>query len=289
MPRRIAIVCMLALSARPCSPRRLRPRRPSAGRARPPRDHVGLSDAPRGRREADDQGPPLQVEAPQEHRRLPRAERPVGAKPFPCEQDGSCSECRRRSRLLSRDEGNRAPPLQARGARRQVQRLPPRRLSPVVVAAGDGGGGGGGGGGTPAGCDSSSDHDGDLLANDFELQIETDPCLGDTDLDGVEDGYEYQSALDLNHYRGPRASVSRQAPVRTRSTLDRRGDRLRRRHLTLREVSGVGRVLGGRCAAREAPDHPGRPALQRRVAEVDRPGAGGAGGSARRLDARLHR
>ena len=27
-----------------------------------------------------------------------------------------------------------------------------------------------------------------------------DPCLADTDGDSVEDGYEYQSALDLNHY-----------------------------------------------------------------------------------------
>jgi hypothetical protein len=76
-----------------------------------------------------------------------------------------------------------------------------RRLSPVVTAAGAGRPGrpGGPGGSIPS-CDSGPDHDGDLLSNSFELQIKTDPCLRDTDLDGVEDGYEFQSALDLNHY-----------------------------------------------------------------------------------------
>jgi hypothetical protein len=62
---------------------------------------------------------------------------------------------------------------------------------------GDGGGGGGGGGGTVA-CDSSADHDGDLLANSVELAIGTDPCLADTDVDQISDGWEYWSAKDLN-------------------------------------------------------------------------------------------
>jgi hypothetical protein len=70
-----------------------------------------------------------------------------------------------------------------------------RRLSPVVTGVG-----GGDGGDTLAACDSSSDHDGDLLPNSLELAIKTDPCLRDTDKDGIEDGFEYQSALDLNHY-----------------------------------------------------------------------------------------
>jgi hypothetical protein len=76
----------------------------------------------------------------------------------------------------------------------------PRRLSPVVTGAGSGDGtpGGGGGGGTPPVCNSSSDHDGDLLANSLELQIGTDPCLADTDSDGMSDGWEYYSAKDLN-------------------------------------------------------------------------------------------
>jgi len=70
-----------------------------------------------------------------------------------------------------------------------------RRLSPVVTGVG-----GGDGGDTLAACSSSSDHDGDLLPNSLELAIGTDPCLRDTDKDGIEDGFEYQSALDLNHY-----------------------------------------------------------------------------------------
>lgn len=70
-----------------------------------------------------------------------------------------------------------------------------RRLSPVVTGVGSSDGGQ-----TLAACDSSSDHDGDLLSNSLELAIKTDPCLRDTDKDGIEDGFEYQSALDLNHY-----------------------------------------------------------------------------------------
>ena len=75
-----------------------------------------------------------------------------------------------------------------------------RRLSPVVVPASDGSGGGGGGGaGGSAGC-PGTDYDGDLLSNSHEAALKLDPCIADTDGDSVEDGYEYQSALDLNHY-----------------------------------------------------------------------------------------
>ena len=74
----------------------------------------------------------------------------------------------------------------------------PRRLSPVVTGVGDGDGGSGGGGGAIAACDSSADHDGDLLANSLELGIGTDPCLADTDVDQISDGWEYWSAKDLN-------------------------------------------------------------------------------------------
>ena len=40
--------------------------------------------------------------------------------------------------------------------------------------------------------------DGDLLGHDLEAAIGTDPCKADTDGDHVADGFEYQSALDLN-------------------------------------------------------------------------------------------
>ena len=69
-----------------------------------------------------------------------------------------------------------------------------RRLSPVVTGAGDGDGG------TDAAkvCKDDADHDNDLLPNDLELQIGTDPCLEDTDDDKMTDGWEYYSAKDLN-------------------------------------------------------------------------------------------
>jgi hypothetical protein len=93
-----------------------------------------------------------------------------------------------------------------------------RRLSPVVTAfgSGDGPGGGrpgGGGGGPGAGaklpCTSSADHDGDMLPNALEAELKTDPCLADTDGDGVGDGYEYKSAVDLNNddYQEPNQSL----------------------------------------------------------------------------------
>ena len=74
-----------------------------------------------------------------------------------------------------------------------------RRLSPVVVPANSGKGPKGGGGGGGGGC-VGYDYDGDLLPNSDEARLKLDPCLADTDGDSVEDGYEYQSALDLNHY-----------------------------------------------------------------------------------------
>src|ERR671914_542249 len=107
-----------------------------------------------------------------------------------------------------------------------------RRLSPVVTSFGSGdgpgggspGGGSGGGGSTGGGstgggstgggpaaaaCASSADHDGDMLPNALEADLTTDPCLADTDGDGVGDGYEYKSAVDLNNddYQEPNQSL----------------------------------------------------------------------------------
>src|SRR4051794_14161591 len=45
---------------------------------------------------------------------------------------------------------------------------------------------------------AESDDDGDLLSDDTELRYKTDPCKADSDGDGVTDGYEIQSAIDLN-------------------------------------------------------------------------------------------
>jgi hypothetical protein len=43
-----------------------------------------------------------------------------------------------------------------------------------------------------------TDDDNDLLPDKLEADLHTDPCKVDTDGDGVEDGYEYESALNLN-------------------------------------------------------------------------------------------
>jgi IPT/TIG domain len=125
------------------------------------------------------------------------------------------------ARLL-RVSNNRQQPtrLQLRVLAGQFSKFTPRRLSPVVTALGDGDGrpapdGPGPGSPGPGGpsvqvCETGADHDGDLLANSFEISTtHTDPCLKDTDGDGVEDGFEYQSAVDLNddEYQEPNDSL----------------------------------------------------------------------------------
>jgi hypothetical protein len=44
----------------------------------------------------------------------------------------------------------------------------------------------------------SGDEDKDSLANDLEKRVGTDPCRADSDTDGMSDGWEYESAIDLN-------------------------------------------------------------------------------------------
>jgi ribosomal protein L31E len=52
-----------------------------------------------------------------------------------------------------------------------------------------------------------TDDDNDLLPDNLEATLGTDPCNYDTDGDGVSDGYEYQSAVDLNddEYQSPQS------------------------------------------------------------------------------------
>jgi IPT/TIG domain len=105
------------------------------------------------------------------------------------------------ARLLKVSNSRQQPTrLKLRVLAGSFSKFTPKRLSPVVTSAGsgDGPGGGGGPGGTPTVCNNSSDHDGDLLSNSLELNIGTDPCLADTDRDGMTDGWEYWSAKDLN-------------------------------------------------------------------------------------------
>ena len=46
------------------------------------------------------------------------------------------------------------------------------------------------------------DDDNDLLADTYETELKLDPCNRDTDGDGAEDGFEFQSARDLNDDKG---------------------------------------------------------------------------------------
>jgi hypothetical protein len=55
--------------------------------------------------------------------------------------------------------------------------------------------------GTPDSSDANDDADG--LSDAFEAQIKTDRCSVDTDGDGMEDGWEYTSAFDLNRESCP--------------------------------------------------------------------------------------
>ena len=100
------------------------------------------------------------------------------------------------ARLLTVADSRQMPTrLKLRVLAGKFSKFTPRRLSPIVTGVGDGSGPGGG---TNVVC-SNQDHDGDLLLNSVEINTtKTDPCLKDTDGDGVEDGFEYQSALDLN-------------------------------------------------------------------------------------------
>lgn len=84
-------------------------------------------------------------------------------------------------------------------SRRFGARFTPKRLSPIVEPSGDDGGSG------APNCTLQSarrvtgaDADRDSLTNGREIQIKTDPCAADSDGDAIPDGYEFESALDLN-------------------------------------------------------------------------------------------
>src|SRR3954454_6659396 len=92
--------------------------------------------------------------------------------------------------------------------RRRNSRWTPRRLSPVVLSsrARDDETG------TPSSACESGDSDGDLLPGSTELSIGTDPCLADRDGDGVQHGYEFQSAKDLNNDEDQQPNTSLHYP-----------------------------------------------------------------------------
>jgi len=99
------------------------------------------------------------------------------------------------SRLLTvRGSSQRPTRLRLRVLAGRFSKYTSRRLSPVITGVGDGDGGGD----AAKACKDDADHDNDLLPNDLELQVGTDPCLEDTDGDQMSDGWEYYAAKDLN-------------------------------------------------------------------------------------------
>jgi hypothetical protein len=100
------------------------------------------------------------------------------------------------SRLLTvRASSQRPTRLKLRVLAGRFSEYTSRRLSPVVTGSGEDDGGGGE---PPKVCKDDGDHDNDLLSNDTEIQVGLDPCLEDTDQDGMTDGWEYYAAKDLN-------------------------------------------------------------------------------------------
>jgi hypothetical protein len=69
---------------------------------------------------------------------------------------------------------------------------------------------------------AETDMDNDLLPNDLEKSLGLDPCSADTDLDGVPDGYEWQSASTSTgrscSARARRRRTQASGPTRTRSS-----------------------------------------------------------------------
>jgi hypothetical protein len=157
-------------------------------------------------------------------------------------------------RLLNTRDGSLRPTrIRLRVLAGRFSAFTPRRLSPVIT-----GGGSGVGGGEPlVGCKDDSDHDNDLLSNATELALGTNPCVRDSDGDAVEDGYEVQAAIDLNHYPsttplpypGKRPYPNALDPSDAQTDYDGDGLRLREEFLLWLGYSADGAPRPGRPAS----------------------------------------
>jgi hypothetical protein len=222
--RRLFIICLLALSATalavsvPAAPAaKGKASKPSITRVKPMRISVGARLTILGKNfKADRKANTVIFRAPNGRSAFAKPRR-ASRKKLVVVVPGAVT------RLLGGSLSNPKPTrLKLRVLAGKFSAFTSRRLSPVVTAFGSGDGPGGGtpGGGSPGGgagggpganlpCTSSADHDGDMLPNALEAELTTDPCLADTDADGVGDGYEYKSAVDLNNddYQEPNQSL----------------------------------------------------------------------------------
>jgi hypothetical protein len=89
--------------------------------------------------------------------------------------------------LLTSTAKRRATRLKLRVVTKRYGKLTTLRVSPIVLSSR----------GTVVAC-AGNDADADKLSKAIELKYALDPCKKDTDGDGVEDGWEYWSAKDLN-------------------------------------------------------------------------------------------
>jgi IPT/TIG domain len=137
-------------------------------------------------------------------------------------------------------------------------KLTPRRRSPVIVSATETG---------DLNCGKGADFDSDLLSNAREKALGTDPCLRDTDGDGVADYFEVESALDLNQravpYPGKRPFPNALDP--SDSGYDYDGDAL-----SNKEEHDIWA---------KSPQNPAASLLQSYTADLDAPGFGGPYGT----------
>jgi IPT/TIG domain len=131
--------------------------------------------------------------------RMMRLKVPASLQKFFALRDGNPVPTKFRLRVLARKFGKKFT-----GRKLSPVVSGPRPLAPPAESLADGD------------CDGDKiknrfedDDDSDLLLDVTESAIGTDPCKPDTDGDGVEDGYEFQSAKDLNNdrYRGNLSQV----------------------------------------------------------------------------------